>query len=121
MGTPPPIDLARQNRSGLTPNHSVAPPYAITTPVLTSSKMSTAPCCRGQFADALQEAGEWRHDADVELHRLDDDRRDLALVALEDRCQRLGVVERRDDRFLNARSRQAGRCRHGRRRVESGR
>ena len=37
---------------------------------------------RGELADPLQEAGSWRHHADVELHRLDDDRRDLAPVAL---------------------------------------
>ena len=68
---------------------------------------------RGQLTDALQVAGERRDDADVELDRLDDDRRDLAPMTLEDRGQRLGVVVRRDDRLLDARARQAGRGGHG--------
>ena len=42
-GSPPPMLLARHTMSGFTPNRSVPPPYAITTPVLTSSKMSTIP------------------------------------------------------------------------------
>ena len=39
-------------------------------------------------------------------------------VAIQDVFQRVRVVERRDDRFLNARSRQAGGRGHGRGRVD---
>jgi hypothetical protein len=36
--------------------------------------------------------GQWRDDADVELHGLDEDGGDFAAMALEDRFQRIGVV-----------------------------
>src|SRR5947199_3854002 len=42
-GKPPPMDLARQIMSGFTPKNSLAPPQASLAPVLTSSKMSSAP------------------------------------------------------------------------------
>ena len=42
-GSPPEIALARQTRSGCTPNRSVAPPAAMVKPVLISSKMNTTP------------------------------------------------------------------------------
>src|SRR5438034_7780434 len=42
-GKPPPMDLARQMMSGLTPKNSLAPPQASFAPVFTSSKMSNAP------------------------------------------------------------------------------
>ena len=41
----------------------------------------------GEVADALQEAGQRRHHADVELDRLDEDGGDLALVVLQDLLQ----------------------------------
>ena len=65
----------------------------------------------GQLADALEEAGQRRDDADVVLDRLDDDGRDLAPVAPEDGLQRLGIVERGDDRVRQPRARDAGRGR----------
>src|SRR5579863_2697495 len=41
--TPPPSDLARQTRSGWTPLAWVTPPGPTVRPVLTSSKVSSAP------------------------------------------------------------------------------
>ena len=45
-GRPPHIALARQTTSGVTPNSSVMPPAATAAPVLTSSKIITAPFAR---------------------------------------------------------------------------
>ena len=42
--TPPPIALARQTRSGVTPSSRVTPPGPAVRPVFTSSKVSSAPC-----------------------------------------------------------------------------
>ena len=42
-GMPPPRILPRVVRSGVTPTYSWAPPKASRNPVMTSSKMSTAP------------------------------------------------------------------------------
>ena len=109
--------LARQNRSGLHAEVLVAPPYARTTPVLTSSKMSTTPCSVASSRTRSRKPGSRRHDADVELDRLDDDRRDLAArgasrIAASD----LRLVERRDDRLGDPRARDAGAGGHGLRR-----
>ena len=43
-GSPPPIIFPRQVMSGVTPNSSCAPPLPRRNPVMTSSKMRTAPC-----------------------------------------------------------------------------
>src|SRR6185312_1231827 len=42
-GNPPPITLPKHHRSGDTPDQTVAPPGPIRNPVITSSKMSSAP------------------------------------------------------------------------------
>jgi hypothetical protein len=68
---------------------------------------------RRQLPDALQVAGLGRHDADVELHRLDQDGRDLPGVRFQDGGEHVGLVERRDDRLGDARARDAGAGRHG--------
>ncbi len=43
-GRPPPITLPKVERSGRTPSSSCAPPFARRKPVITSSKMRSAPC-----------------------------------------------------------------------------
>ena len=43
-GNPPPRPLASVVRSGVTPKNSCAPPRANRKPVITSSKISNAPC-----------------------------------------------------------------------------
>ena len=48
-----------------------------------------------ELAQPLEEARLRRHDADVELDRLDDDRRDLAPMPFEDALHDLRLVERR--------------------------
>ena len=45
-GNPPPSPFAIVVRSGVTPKYSWAPPRANRNPVMTSSKMSSAPCRR---------------------------------------------------------------------------
>ena len=62
----------------------------------------------GELADPLEVAGLRRHDADVELDGLDDDRRDLVVVGLEDRGEDLRLVERRDHRLRDPRARDPG-------------
>ena len=44
IGTPPPIDLARQMRSGFTPSFCAAPCAPAVRPVLTSSKIKMTSC-----------------------------------------------------------------------------
>jgi hypothetical protein len=67
----------------------------------------------GELAHPLQVAGVGRHDTDVELDRLDEDRGDLAGVRLEDGLERIGVVVRRHHRLRQAAERDARRGRHG--------
>jgi hypothetical protein len=62
----------------------------------------------GQLAQPLQETGQWRRHADVELDRLHDDGRDLVAVRLQDGGHRLRRVERRHDRLGQSASRLRG-------------
>ena len=55
--------------------------------MITSSKMSSAPCSSRELAQAREEARRRRHDAHVRGHRLDDDGRDLVARRVEEqRC-----------------------------------
>ncbi len=72
----------------------------------------------GELADALEEPGIRRDDADVELHRLDDDGGDFAGVRLQDPGEQLRLVERRDHRLGDPAARDPGAGRHGRRRLD---
>ena len=56
-GNPPPMTLPRVVRSGLTPKRSGAPPGAIRNPVITSSKISSAPCASASRRNAGRNPG----------------------------------------------------------------
>ena len=91
-GSPPPITLPSVVRSAVTPKRSAAPPGAMRNPVITSSKISSAPCSSASRAQRGQERRIGRDEPRVADHRLDDDRRDATGVAPQ---QRLDARPRR--------------------------
>ena len=82
---PPPIALARQTRSGVTPDRAVTPPGPTVKPLLTSSKASSAPCACSSSHQAGEVAVVGADDAGVHHHRLHDHAGDLALVSWQQR------------------------------------
>ena len=96
IATPPPMALARQMMSGVTPVRWVAPPGPAVRPVLTSSKVSSAPCDVQQVLEALQVARLGLDDPGVHHHWLDDHPGDLARVLFQQPLDAAQVVERGD-------------------------
>ena len=60
-GSPPATILARTHMSGVTPKRCCAPPRDQRKPVITSSKISTTPCCWVALAQLGEEALRQRH------------------------------------------------------------
>ena len=102
-------------RSGVIPNRSWAPPRAMRNPVITSSKMSSAPWAVVCSRRASRKPGLGSQDADVGADRLDDDRGDLVRVAAEHLGDRRDVVVRDHDRVPRGRGGDPGRAGHGQR------
>ena len=71
MGSPPPITLPKQVRSGSTPYAAWAPPEPSRKPVITSSKTRSAPAASQAAAQALEEARRRGDEAHVGRDRLD--------------------------------------------------
>ena len=81
------------------PKYSAAPPRANRNPVLTSSKIEQDPELLGQRSHRLVEARLGHDPLGVAEDRLDDDRRDVLALALEEPAQEVDVVVAgRDDR-----------------------
>ncbi len=80
------------------PSRSAAPPRASRKPEMTSSKMSSAPCCAGQRAQSLEKFCALWQQAMVGGHRLDDDRGDLLPIAREERFHGRLIIERQHAR-----------------------
>ena len=76
-GNPPPITLPSVVRSGLMPYSCCAPPKATRKPVMTSSKISSAPVLCECSRSASQEARRRRHATHVAHDRFDNNRRDV--------------------------------------------
>ena len=97
IGMPPPMILPSVVRSGCTPNRAWAPPRPTRKPVMTSSKMSSAPSARVAARRCSRKPGCRRDDAGVGRDRLDDDRGDPAGVRGEGARDGSGVVVRQHD------------------------
>ena len=82
--------------SGMTSKYSDAPPQPSFAPVLTSSKISSAPFFVAEFTQTFQEAGLRHAQADIHQDRLKNDRRNLARIFLEAQLDGCQIVERRD-------------------------
>ena len=104
-GRPPPITLPIVVRSGVTPQYSCAHPLEIRNPVITSSKLSSAPSAVVTLAEALEEGLVRDDEPGVAHDGLEDHARDLTLVLLEDLLHRLEVVVRRAQRRVRRRLR----------------
>ena len=107
------------------PARSAMPPRPTRNPLITSSRISSAPARAAAFGDAQQPRLALRQQAVVGGQRLDDDRGDARAVRREDRDRaRRVVIERRDERVaehaVRARRRSTrrrgrpGRCRPAR-------
>ena len=103
MATPPPMALARQMMSGVTPVSPVAPLGPAVRPVLTSSKVSRAPARMQQVLQPGQETRLRLDDARVHHDRLDDHPGDLAGVLIEQALDAGQVVKGRDQGELHDR------------------
>ena len=92
-GKPPPMPLPIVMMSGLSPNWSEAHIVPVRPkPIRISSAMSSAPRLRRDLAHGVDEVVGRDHVAGRALHRLDDDRRELALrVVLDHVAQMLGA------------------------------
>ena len=80
--------LAEHVRSGVTPGMACAyrpcaPPRATRKPLMTSSKMSSAPCSRAQLAQRAHEVHGGAHEVHVAGDRLDDHAGDVGAVLRE--------------------------------------
>jgi hypothetical protein len=91
-GMPPPITLPSVVRSGVMPNRPCAPTGPTRKPVITSSKISTAPCCVHSVRIALEEGARRHDEVHVADHRLDDDAGDAVAMAAEARFELLRRV-----------------------------
>ena len=100
----------------MTPYRSWAPPRATRKPVMTSSKISSAPFAAVSSRSDLEEPGLRGDDAHVGADRLHDDRGDPAGMGGEGRRDGLGVVVREDDRVAGGARGDARGARHGQRR-----
>src|SRR5215469_8749878 len=104
-GKPPPRPLAIVVRSGRTPKYSWAPPLANRKPVITSSKISSAPC--REVPEQLQVTGLRKDAASVEYGGLGDDRRYLFSALGHDGREALGIVPRQHDQGVGELGRDA--------------
>ena len=69
------MTLPKHHRSGVTPDHAVAPPGPSRKPVMTSSKISSAPTASQAARRPARKPGRGRDQVHVGRHRLDDDAR----------------------------------------------
>ena len=86
------MTLPKHQRSGVTPDQAVAPPVPIRKPVMTSSKISSAPAASHAARKASQEAGGGRHEVHVGRHRLDNDAGHLGRPVPAPRCRAATTV-----------------------------
>src|ERR1041384_7095859 len=105
-GNPPPITLPSVVRSGRTPRRPCAPPAPTRNPVITSSKMSSAPYW-SETAERRVKIGIGRDEPGVPDVRLDDHRGNRVRMLAKQVGDGAGIVEGGGERQARERRRHA--------------